>query len=302
MGVESKRHATKSADRGVFASLQPIPKIDLTDEVVRRFKQLLADGRLKRGGRLPPERELAGLFGISRPSLRHGLKALEMLGAIESRRRQGTFVSESAGNVLEEPLNLVVLLNPTTFEELYEVRRIVEVELAALAAERASARELADIEQCLGEQRVSTGTDFLAKHLEFHNYIARASHNSLITIFLGSLRRLMSDKMKLLLLDAPGLDISSNVAKTVEQHDRIVRRLFARDPAGAREAMRDHLQHVYSQWVSRAAAAPPCIDPTRSEGPIRRTALAGCVPSLAGSGKVPVEILLDAPAHEAPGF
>ena len=250
MQAESKRGATKPAsDPGAFATLQPIPKIDLTEEVVRRFKQLLADGRLKPGGRLPPERELAGLFGISRPSLRHGLKALEMLGAIESRRRHGTFVSESAGNVLEEPLNLVVLLNSTTFEELYEVRRIVEVELAALAAERGTAAELADIEQCLAEQRASTGNEFLTKDLEFHNFIARASHNGLFAVFLGSLRRLMSDKMKVLLLEAPGSDVPSNVAKTIEQHQKIVRRLLARDPAGARKTMMTHLEHVYTQWV-----------------------------------------------------
>jgi len=257
MQAESKRDARMPAsDPGAFAGLQPIPKIDLTEEVVRRFKQLLSDGRLKPGGRLPPERELAGLFGISRPSLRHGLKALEMLGAIESRRRHGTFVSESAGNVLEEPLNLVVLLNSTTFEELYEVRRVVEVELAALAAKRATVAELADIQQCLEEQRVSTGTEFLTKDLEFHNFIARASHNSLFAVFLGSLRRLMSEKMKVLLLDAPGADIPSNVANTVHQHEEIVRKLIARDPAGARETMLDHLENVYTQWVKLQTAFP----------------------------------------------
>jgi GntR family transcriptional repressor for pyruvate dehydrogenase complex len=256
MPVASKKDAKRPAsDPGAFAGLQPIPKIDLTEEVVRRFKQLLADRKLQPGGRLPPERELAGLFGISRPSLRHGLKALEMLGAIESRRRHGTFVSESAGNVLEEPLNLVVLLNSTTFEELYEVRRVVEVELAALAAERATAAELADVEQCLAEQRVSTGTEFLTKDLEFHNFIARASHNGLFAVFLGSLRRLMSDKMKVLLVDAPGADIPSNVAKTVEQHSEIVRKLLARDPAGARKTMLDHLENVYTQWIKLQAAS-----------------------------------------------
>ena len=129
---------TAFSDPILVAALEPIPRVDLTEEVVRRFKWLLAEGKLKPGGRLPPERELATLLGISRPSLRHGLKALELLGAIESRRRHGTFVSDSAGKVLEEPLAFLVLLNATTFEELYEVRRTVEVELAALASTRAT--------------------------------------------------------------------------------------------------------------------------------------------------------------------
>lgn len=93
------------------------------------------------------------LFGISRTSLRHGLKALEMLGAIELRRPHGTFVSNSAANVLEQPLALIVLLHSTTFEELHEVRRTVEVELAALAAARATDDELEAIETCLHDQQ-----------------------------------------------------------------------------------------------------------------------------------------------------
>src|SRR5437879_2172308 len=88
---------------------EPIPRIDLTDEVVRRFKLLLEQGKIQPGSRLPPERELATILGISRPSLRHGLKALELMGTIESKRRQGTFVSKSAGKVLENPLDFVIL-------------------------------------------------------------------------------------------------------------------------------------------------------------------------------------------------
>ena len=247
------KNDTPGAGSNPKASLavKPIPRIDLTEEVILRFKQLLAEGSLKPGCRLPPERELAVLLGISRPSLRHGLKSLEMIGAINSRRRHGTFVSESAANVLEEPLNLVTLLNSTTFEELYEVRRVVEVELAALAAARATAAELTAIERCLADQRVSAGTpqEFLTKDLEFHNLIARASHNSLFSVFLGSLRRLMSSKMKVLLIDVPGAEVPTNMAKTVDQHGEIVRALLARDAVESRETMLYHLEQVYTQWL-----------------------------------------------------
>jgi GntR family transcriptional repressor for pyruvate dehydrogenase complex len=277
--ARSKDDAVSAASsRGAFAALAPIPRIDLTEEVIRRFKQLLAEGELKPGGRLPPERELAVLFGISRPSLRHGLKALEMIGAIDSRRRYGTFVSESAGNVLEEPLNLVVLLNSVTFEELFEVRRIVEIELAALAAARATDAELSDIQQCLKEQRMGAGTpqEFLNKDLEFHNLIARASHNSVFSVFLGSLRRLMSDKMQVLLFDAPGTDIPRNVANTIEQHGEIVQKLIARDPVGARESMLYHLEQVYTQWMKlrkHGSGARSSVD-----GTVQRVAAAGVSP------------------------
>lgn len=233
------------------AALEPIPRVDLTQEVVRRFKWLLAEGKLKPGGRLPPERELAALLGISRPSLRHGLKALELLGAIESRRRHGTFVSNPAANVLEEPLAFLVLLNATTFEELYEVRRTVEVELAALASMRATSDELGAIEECLSQQRARIGSLdlFLKSDLELHNLIGQASHNTLFSVFLGSLRSLMSHKM-LVLLTAPPTEVPANVQRTIEEHTEIVRCIGAGDPEGARTAMVHHLESVYSQWLN----------------------------------------------------
>jgi GntR family transcriptional repressor for pyruvate dehydrogenase complex len=243
-----------SSDATLVAALEPIPRVDLTEEVVRRFKWLLAEGKLKPGGRLPPERELATLLGISRPSLRHGLKALELLGAIESRRRHGTFVSDSAGKVLEQPLALLVLLNATTFEELYEVRRTVEVELAALASMRATPAELDAIEACLAQQRASVDSLdlFLKSDLELHNLIGQAAHNTLFSVFLGSLRRLMSHKM-LVLLTAPPTQVPRNVQRTIDEHAEIVRCLRAGDSDGARSAMVHHLESVYSQWLNLKA-------------------------------------------------
>ena len=191
------------------------------------------------------------MLGISRPSLRHGLKALELLGAIESRRRHGTFVSNPAANVLQEPLAFLVLLNETTFEELYEVRRTVEVELAALASMRATSGELAAIEECLSQQRASIGSLdlFLKSDLELHNLIGQASHNTLFSVFLGSLRSLMSHKM-LVLLTAPPTELPVNVQRTLGEHTEIVRCIGAGDPEGARSAMVHHLESVYSQWLN----------------------------------------------------
>ena len=237
-------------DPSLVSALDPIPRVDLTEEVVRRFKALLADGKLKPGGRLPAERDLAVLFAISRPSLRHGLKALELMGAIESRRRHGTFVTKSAAKILDEPLHFAVLLNSTSFEEVYEVRRIVEVELAGLAAQRATPAELDEIENCLTQQKenINLGREFLQKDLEFHNLIARASHNALFATVLGGLRSIMSDKMRVL-LESPRADVPKSVHSTLDQHAEIVRRLRSGNPAGARKAMLHHLEEVYGQWL-----------------------------------------------------
>jgi GntR family transcriptional repressor for pyruvate dehydrogenase complex len=249
LSLEDSPEPKALLDPNLLSALDPIPRVDLTEEVVRRFKALLADGKLKPGGRLPAERDLAVLFAISRPSLRHGLKALELIGAIESRRH-GTFVTKSAAKVLHEPLHFAVLLNSTSFEEVYEVRRIVEVELAGLAAQRATPAELDEIENCLTQQKVNVnlGREFLQKDLEFHNLIARASHNALFATVLGGLRSIMSDKMRVL-LESPRADVPKSVHSTLDQHAEIVRRLRSANPAGARKAMLHHLEEVYGQWL-----------------------------------------------------
>ena len=135
----------------------------------------------------------------------------------------------------------------------------MEVKLAGLAAQRATQAELDDIEECLTQQRASINCppEFLQKDLEFHNLIAQASHNTLFAIFLGSLRRTMSDKMQLL-LEAPAPDLETNVASTLEEHRDIVKYLCDRRAKGASEAMRHHLEKVYAQWLklSRRRAGP----------------------------------------------
>src|SRR5579871_2601658 len=122
-------HKTEPAP-ALLNVVEPIPRIDLTEEVVRRIKILLTNGSIKPGTKLPPERELAEMLGISRPSLRQGLKALRMMAVIDSKRRHGTFISDSAAQVLRQPLDFVMLLNAITIEELFEVRRVIEVELS----------------------------------------------------------------------------------------------------------------------------------------------------------------------------
>jgi GntR family transcriptional regulator, transcriptional repressor for pyruvate dehydrogenase complex len=245
MPVQSSKTFEKVDRAELNEAFGPIARIDLTEEVIRRFKRLLGEGKLKPGGRLPPERELASLLGISRPSLRHGLKALELMGTIESKRRHGTFVSESAVKVLEEPLSFIVLLDAVSFGELYEVRKTIEVEVAGLAAERADPQELEAIGECLKRQFASqpAPADFLEEDLNFHSLIAHASHNTLFRLFLGSLRRLITEKMQSL-----SELTNHDFASAYEEHSKVVVCLKQRDVAGARKAMLDHLEGVYARW------------------------------------------------------
>src|SRR3989475_3438037 len=121
--------------------LGPIKSTRIYEEIVRQVKQLIAEGRLKSGDRLPPERELAEKFVVSRTSVREALRALESLGLIEIRAGEGTFVREMSVDELVGPLALVLTSQREAIGELFEARRGLEPAIAALAAGRRAAAE-----------------------------------------------------------------------------------------------------------------------------------------------------------------
>src|SRR4030095_9532902 len=120
------------------APMAPIDRSGITELVVQRIKELLEQGELKAGSRLPPERELAEMLNISRPSLRTALKALSVMGIIRAKPGAGTYIAESLPEVFTEPMRFMTLIHNTADEELFEARLIIEAGLAELAAERAS--------------------------------------------------------------------------------------------------------------------------------------------------------------------
>ena len=123
-------------------SLAPIDRSGITELVVQRIKELLQQGELKAGSRLPPERELAEMLSISRPSLRTALKALSVMGIIRAKPGAGTFIAESSQELFAEPMQFHTLIHKMETAELFEARRIIEAGLVELAAERATSEHL----------------------------------------------------------------------------------------------------------------------------------------------------------------
>ena len=113
------------------------PKEDITAKLLATFKQLIAEGTLAPGARMPAEREMASNLNVSRGSLRQVLKMLEIMGVVSQRVGDGTYLNAAAPSILAEPMEFLILLDGISFEELMEARLIVEPELAARAASRA---------------------------------------------------------------------------------------------------------------------------------------------------------------------
>jgi GntR family transcriptional regulator, transcriptional repressor for pyruvate dehydrogenase complex len=237
MADEPPRKAgTASAGMGIA----PIKSTRIYQEIVRQVKTMIAEGRLKSGDQLPPERDLAEKFVVSRTSVREALRSLESLGLVEIRPGEGTFVREVSVEALIEPLALIMVSQREAIGELFEARRLLEPMIAALAAVRATPEEMHEMERILEQQakEVASGKTGFGEDAAFHAAIGAAAHNRAITRIAHAVMDLLTQSREES-LNTPGRPTRSH-----EDHRRIVSAIAARDEAGARQAMLEHLEAV----------------------------------------------------------
>src|SRR5262247_1327013 len=141
-----------------------------TEHVVAHVRALIERGELRRGDRLPAERDLAAQIGVSRPTVRAGLRALAAMGVVRSRHGSGTFIPDGPPSLGSEPLSFLAALHGFTREEMYEARRIMEVGAAGLAAERATPEQLAALAEEVASLFASMQDPqrFLVHDINFH--------------------------------------------------------------------------------------------------------------------------------------
>jgi GntR family transcriptional repressor for pyruvate dehydrogenase complex len=220
--------------------LEPVKSVRIYEDIVRQVRALIADGHLKSGDRLPPERDLAERFRVSRTSVREALRSLQSLGLIEIRAGEGAFVRDVSVEALIEPLALVILPYREAVGELFEARSLLEPAIAALAARRATREELAEMERILAEQarEVAGGRTGMTQDSALHTAIAQSAHNRAIVRIVSALVDLLAQSREES-LHTPGRPTRSH-----QDHRRILKAIRGRDEAGARRAMLDHLTAV----------------------------------------------------------
>ena len=173
----------------IFAELD---KNSLSAQAVDQIVTLLRTKKLKVGDKLPPERELAASMGVSRPSLREALAALEVLGAIETRPGSGRYVRNTELQGQQVLLEGLDLLEKETPYQIYETRELFEPEAAALATERATPEDLERLDSILArmeqvDPNSDQGEDSARVEYDYHVAVARASHNPVILAITRSL-------------------------------------------------------------------------------------------------------------------
>ena len=215
--------------------------------VIDQIKQMIYHKHLVKGDKLPSERELSSKLGVSRTAVREALRALEMLGLIVSHHGEGTFVASAfPEEKLFEPLSLIFMLedNPT---ELGEVRSMLEIQCAGLAAERIKPDECCLLAECVEDFQNSQEGPYLAEvDKKFHTLIARASHNTLLYYLYSSIHEVVSHhivNMRYLII----ADLS-NSEVLARQHAAIYEGIAAGNVQKARAAMMEHMEFVRNKF------------------------------------------------------
>ncbi|MDI3546903.1 MAG: GntR family transcriptional regulator, transcriptional repressor for pyruvate dehydrogenase complex [Halanaerobiales bacterium] len=223
---------------------KPIKNSKIYEQVIDQIKNLIYEGKIKKGDRLPSERRLKEQLNVSRASIREAFSALEMIGLIESRPGEGTFIKETPEKNLLEPLSLVLLLEENVVEELVELRRVLEVDSVKLAAERATEEEIVEMEEHINSLAASSG--FEEKSVEadrlFHYTIARASHNKVLYYTMISISEAMDFHIKNTRTKLVSRD--ETMRRFLEQHREIFVAIKERDSSKAMQAMNEHLSYV----------------------------------------------------------
>jgi GntR family transcriptional repressor for pyruvate dehydrogenase complex len=224
----------------------------LADKVAGMMLETILARGLRPGNRLPSERELGEQFGVSRTVIREAVRSLAAKGVIEVRSGSGLRVAAvDAANVTESMRLFLRHSSDLDYPKVHEVRTILEVEIARLAAERATDGDIALLTEVC--ERMEAAIDDVEAaallDVEFHRAIARSTHNELFLVLLDAIGD------ALLEIRRENLTVGSG-AETVALHRRVLERIAAHDPEGARAAMKEHLASVQKFWRQGAVAAP----------------------------------------------
>ena len=216
-----------------------VVKSTVPGQVIEQIKELLVKGELKRGDRLPPERQLADMLGVSRPSLREALRALEYAGMLETRVGEGIFVVDG-DSIMMNNLLMLHLIKQYALEEMIEVRKVLETSNVRFAVLRARDEDLAALKEILEQSRgqIANKAAFIKSDYAFHQAIAVASGNSILATMLQTMRTMMSDFNSQLLTSQEGRQ------QVYAHHKKIVEAILNRDEKAAQDAMFLHLENV----------------------------------------------------------
>lgn len=220
----------------------------LSRQVARGIIEMIARDRYATGALLPAERELCSIFGASRTVIREALQVLAARGIVTIRRGTGVMVGSPTDEPMRDYLELLLRREGATLAELLELRNILEVEIAGLAAARSSPADHRAMAHSLRllETHAGTPEGYVEADMEFHALIARAAGNRLVSTVMNPIADLLRASRL-----ASFRGAVSVLEHTVSEHALILDCIIARDSAAARQAMRTHLARTQQDFLAR---------------------------------------------------
>jgi GntR family transcriptional regulator, transcriptional repressor for pyruvate dehydrogenase complex len=238
---------------------EPVERLKVYEQIAERLLAQIASRRVRPGDVLPPERELTQRYGTGRSSVREALRMLESKGVIEPAGN-GSFAVAGFRNPLNASLKLLLTLDEANMREIYELRRILEDEAAALAAERRNEGALSEMQEAIAGMEEGLAGDradrYIDADLRFHLVIAHASGNRLVLHTMHALRELIRRALESVYL------IPSSPERSLDHHRLIHTAIAAEDAGRARAEMHAHLlavesevHHIVAQGLGAEGAA-----------------------------------------------
>lgn len=226
-----------------------IRKKSLSDVIVEQLKGMIIRKELVRGQRLPSEQELAESFGVGRHTVREALKELEILGLVESRVGQGSFITEvNPKDVLDFMTNQLVM-SRSDMVNLMELRRILEINIAFLAAQRANEENLEEIRSRLSrmESYKDDPEKFVEEDVSWHFAVAKATGNEYFGVVLNAIHNMLLSVQKEVVYAEGAAE------RALEYHRLIYEAIRGKKPTEAQALMNDHMESTYQTLITRGA-------------------------------------------------
>ncbi|MFV0351268.1 MAG: FadR/GntR family transcriptional regulator [Oscillospiraceae bacterium] len=226
--------------------IQQIPKNNISDTVLEQFKKAISSGEWMPGSKIPSENELAARMGVSRISVRSALQKLSILGVVESRQGEGTYVCELNSGLVLNSLVPVMLLRNHDMQHVLEFRKLLECGGAALAAQRADSEDVARLEENYATltKLQHDSPDRITVDWEFHFLIAQATKNPMITQVFLVIKDVLIESMR----EIAKLMTENNALR---YHRDIIEAIKFHTPVLAQRLMEEHLQETLT-FVTKA--------------------------------------------------
>jgi GntR family transcriptional repressor for pyruvate dehydrogenase complex len=224
-----------------------INRVPISDELIARFKELIGKRIFVPGKRLPPERDLAEALAVSRPTLRQAMRALQIMGVIKARQGSGSYLADSASEIMRVPSEFALALQNVSKTDLFETRYTLEVRLASLAAERRTEADLESMRHALSEMDKAKGDPeaWCEAEPRFHVCIVQAARNGVMATMIEMLSQMLLESRRYTVRSLTDYESS------YRSHENVYVEIEKKNPEGAAKMMMEHFALIETRATQR---------------------------------------------------